>query len=132
MIPLEGEILRGAEQKAEKNEAKVRSGFWVTAAKAATKIPFMQDVIACYYCALDPKTPTKVRAILLAALAYFVLPLDSIPDFIAGFGFTDDIAVLWAVINSLKGHIKPEHTDLASSKMDEFRRLAEPQSSPEQ
>ena len=92
-VVLEGEILTGVEEEVSANETRVRKGFWITLAKAAEKIPFLEELVAAYYCALDPQTPSRVRAILLAALAYFVLPLDSIPDFIVGFGFTDDMAV---------------------------------------
>ena len=95
--------------KAQAQEKRVRRGFWRTAHKAASRIPFMEDLVACYYCALDPKTPTRVRAILLAALAYFVLPLDWVPDFVLGFGFTDDIAVLSAAIGAIRSSIDPRH-----------------------
>ncbi|MGB7287200.1 MAG: YkvA family protein [Salaquimonas sp.] len=122
---LEGEILKGAEEKAETNETKVRNGIWRTVAKASTKIPFLEDVVASYYCAMDPDTPSRVRAILLAALAYFVLPLDSIPDFIIGFGFTDDMAVLGAVIASIRGNITENHTELARSKLASLKEMAE-------
>ena len=40
----------------------------------------------------------RVRGILLAALAYFVLPFDAIPDLLAVVGFSDDIAVLAAAM----------------------------------
>ena len=70
---------------------------------------FMEDVVAAYYCALDTRTPTRVRGVLLAALAYFVLPTDFIPDFIFGLGFTDDVAVLTAAITALRSHITPAH-----------------------
>ena len=127
--PLEGEILEGlkdsAEENAPGNEEKVRKGFWNTIAKAADKVPFLEDLIACYYCALDPKTPTKVRTLLLAALAYFVLPLDAIPDFLVGFGFTDDIAVLWAVISTVKGHLRPEHIEAAKNKITQLKDSAD-------
>lgn len=122
---LEGEILHGAEEKASANETKVRNGFWKTLAKASAKVPFMEELVASYYCALDPSTPNRVRAILLAALAYFVLPLDSIPDFIIGFGFTDDMAVLGAVIASIKGNIQEKHTDLARTKLASLQEMAE-------
>jgi uncharacterized membrane protein YkvA (DUF1232 family) len=69
----------------------------------------MEDVVAAYYCALDPKTPTRTRAILMAALAYFVLPTDLVPDFILGFGFTDDIAVLTAAITAMRSALNPSH-----------------------
>jgi uncharacterized membrane protein YkvA (DUF1232 family) len=69
----------------------------------------MDEVLAGYYCALDPHTPARVRAILLAALAYFVLPLDSVPDFLLGFGFTDDIAVLMAALGAVRSNITEAH-----------------------
>ena len=72
---------------------------------------------------LIPKSPTRVRAILFAALAYFVLPLDTIPDFLVGFGFTDDMAVLGAVIASIRGNIKPRHTELARTKLAELANM---------
>lgn len=122
---LEGEILDGAEENAGQNEKRVRSGFWKTFAKAADKIPFLEDLVASYYCALDPQTPNRVRAVLLAALAYFVLPLDSIPDFLIGFGFTDDMAVLEAVIASIRGNIQPRHTELARTKLAELAAMKE-------
>lgn len=90
-------------------ESEVRAKFWRTAKKAARQIPFMEDVVAAYYCALDKETPLRVKGILLAALGYFVLPVDLIPDFIVGFGFTDDIAVLTAAITAVSNHITPAH-----------------------
>ena len=124
-VVLEGEILTGVEEEVSANETRVRKGFWITLAKAAEKIPFLEELVAAYYCALDPQTPSRVRAILLAALAYFVLPLDSIPDFIVGFGFTDDMAVLGAAIASIRGNIKEKHTDLARSKLASLKKMAE-------
>ena len=72
-------------------------------------MPFMEDVVAAYYCALDKETPLRAKGILLAALGYFVLPADAIPDFIFGLGFTDDIAVLTAAITAVRAHMKPAH-----------------------
>ena len=46
---------------------------------------------------------------MLAALGYFVLPVDVIPDFVLGLGFTDDIAVLTAAITAVSAHITPAH-----------------------
>lgn len=120
-IPLEGEILRGADEKMGANERRVRSGFWKKLAIASEKIPFLEEVVAAYYCALDPQTPGRVRAILLAGLAYFILPLDTIPDFLLGFGFTDDIAVLSGILATLRGNISDAHRSLARERLTEFR-----------
>lgn len=79
-------------------EKTIREKFWGKLMETAARIPFIDEVAAAYYCALDPQTPHKVRGILLAALAYFILPLDVIPDFLIGFGLTDDITVLMAAL----------------------------------
>ncbi|MEM7214576.1 MAG: YkvA family protein [Pseudomonadota bacterium] len=100
-----------AEEEAREN--RVRSDFWAKVRKSAGRIPFMDDVVAAYYCALDPETPAKVRGTLLAALAYFVLPLDSIPDFLMGFGLTDDITVLTVALSIVSGHLKDSHREAA-------------------
>jgi len=97
----------------EGREARVRKGFWKTVRKAAGKIPFMDEVVAAYYCALDPKTPHAVRGGLLAALAYFVLPLDMVPDFIIGVGFGDDLTILATVLALFKTHITADHREAA-------------------
>ena len=81
-------------------EARVRRDFWRVAKKAARAIPFMDEVVAAYFCALDPKTPLRVRATLIGALAYFVMPFDVVPDVLLAVGFTDDITVLAAAIAS--------------------------------
>lgn len=90
-------------------EGEVREKFWCTARKAARHIPFMEELVAAYYCALDRNTPLRAKGILLAALGYFILPADAIPDFVFGLGFTDDIAVLTAAIAAVRAHITPAH-----------------------
>ena len=96
-------------------EGEVREKFWRTAKKAARQVPFMDEVVAGYYCALDSNTPLRAKAILLAALGYFVLPVDTIPDIVLGLGFTDDVAVLTAAIAAVRAHMTPAHR-LAAKK----------------
>ena len=50
------------------------------------------------------------------------MPVDVIPDFILGLGFTDDMAVLLAAINVIRTHIKPEHYDKAQEALDKIRK----------
>ena len=42
--------------------------FWRTAKRAARRIPFMEEVVASYYCALDDKTPLRAKGILLGII----------------------------------------------------------------
>lgn len=90
-------------------EKQVRTGFWRKLGATAARIPFAEDVTAAYYCALDSGTPMRVRAMLFGALAYFILPTDSVPDFLPALGFTDDAAVIAAALNLLASHLRPEH-----------------------
>jgi uncharacterized membrane protein YkvA (DUF1232 family) len=95
------------------NERIVERGFWKKLLAVAGRIPFADDAAAAYFCATDPTTPTRVRGVLFAALAYFVMPFDVIPDFVAGLGFTDDAAVLAMALGLVSRHIKPRHIDRA-------------------
>ncbi len=54
----------------------------------------------------DFKLDTKAYLAIAGALAYVVLPIDIIPDFIPGVGFIDDIFVVGIVIKSLSDEIK--------------------------
>ena len=70
-----------------------------------------------YYALKDPKTSIKVKVILAAALAYFIMPIDVIPDWILGFGFTDDLAVIVMVLKQLSGSVTEEHYSLARRRL---------------
>jgi len=81
--------------------------------RVAGRIPFADDLAAAYYCALDPQTPRKVKLVLFTALGYFVLPIDAVPDVLAGLGFSDDAAVLATALALVGAHIEPRHTAAA-------------------
>ena len=97
---------------------RVEWSFWRKFRRASGRIPFAEDLVAAYYCAIDPATPTRVRAVLLAALGYFVLPTDAIPDVIMGLGFTDDATVLATTIGIVSSYIKPVHRVSAREALD--------------
>jgi uncharacterized membrane protein YkvA (DUF1232 family) len=81
-------------------------------------LPFVEDLVAAYYCALDPATPMRVRGILLAALAYFFFRCRYRPLTLLwrGLAFTDDAAVLTALFG-LASHIKPVHRAAAAKAL---------------
>ena len=100
-----------------RNEARVERGFWAKLRRSVGRVPFLEDAVSAYFCAFDPATPRPVKAMLLAALAYFVVPSDLIPDFIAGLGFTDDATVLFATLRLVAGNITPRHRRLARRRL---------------
>ena len=97
-----------------------RQQFWRKTRSVAASIPFAEDLLAAYYCAFDHATPLPVKASLIGALAYFVLPTDVIPDVLPVLGFTDDAAVLATAINLVAGHIRPEHRVAARDRLSQL------------
>src|SRR5437773_409775 len=95
----------------------VRQRFWIKLKQVAAKLPFIEDLLAAYYCAFDRQTPRHVQAALLGAIAYFILPFDFIPDMLPVLGFTDDAAVLATAIWLVASHITPEHRDAARAAL---------------
>ena len=104
------------------NEVRVSRGFWPKIRKVASRIPFADQVLSVWYAAKDPQTPATAKGIMFGALAYFVLPTDAIPDIFAGIGFTDDAAVIAALLATLGSNIKSHHRDQAKRALE---RLAE-------
>jgi len=98
----------------------LRDSFWLKLKRVAAQIPFAEDLLAAYYCAFDRETPLPVKATLLGAIAYFVLPIDAIPDFIPVIGYTDDAAVLAAAIKIVSDHITPAHRQAAREKLGSY------------
>jgi uncharacterized membrane protein YkvA (DUF1232 family) len=90
-------------------EERVKRGFWQALKRVARNVPFAEDLVAAYYCALDPGTPRRVKLILFGALAYFILPIDTIPDIVPLFGYSDDMALLAAAITGVARSITDEH-----------------------
>lgn len=107
--------------ESESDARIVREGFWPKITRTFSYIPFADKILAAYYCAMDPSTPFKVRATLLGALAYFILPFDIIPDFILGLGFTDDMAVIVTAFTLIRNHLTQEHLDRARDTIDRLR-----------
>lgn len=96
----------------QRNERTAR-GLIPKLLRLAGQIPFADDLASAYYCARDPLTPVKAKAVLFAAVAYFVMPVDMVPDAIVGLGFTDDAAVLATALGVVGAHVKERHRALA-------------------
>jgi len=103
------------------NETRVRAAFWPKIARVAARIPFADRLVSVYYAARDPETPLAAKGIMMGALAYFVLPTDAIPDVLLGIGFTDDAAVITALLATLGANVKKRHHEAAERA---FKRLA--------
>lgn len=109
-----------AARRALRDQEGVLGDVLALAKKLARSLPFAHDALSAYHCVRDPETPLRVRLTLLAALAYFVMPVDALPDYIPFLGYTDDAAVLGAAIAAVKNAMTPEHREKARETLEEI------------
>jgi uncharacterized membrane protein YkvA (DUF1232 family) len=65
----------------------------------------VEKALWLYLAARRPTTPAWARATVYGALAYFVLPVDAVPDLIPGAGYSDDLGVLAFAVATIAAHI---------------------------
>jgi uncharacterized membrane protein YkvA (DUF1232 family) len=111
----------GGDDRTARGRDGLRRDFWSKLKRLAAKLPFAEDLLAAYYCAFDRGTPLRVRLALLAALAYFVLPFDFIPDMLPLIGFADDAAVLFTALRLVSDHMRDEHRLAAREALARMR-----------
>ncbi len=92
-----------------RNEGLVREGFTAKAKRHIGRLPMAVEAVAMYFCLLDARTPMWVKATVAAALAYFIMPADAIPDFLPVVGFGDDAGVLTAALTAVASHLTDGH-----------------------
>ncbi len=117
----EAEALAG---RLAEDEQALKRRFWQKLRALAARLPFAEDLVAAHYCAFDRQTPAHVKAALVGALAYFVLPADMIPDVLPVIGYTDDAAMLAAAIRLVASHITPDHREAARRTLTRLREAA--------
>lgn len=76
-------------------------------------------VLILYYATFDKALPVKDRLMVIAALGYFILPADMIPDMLPG-GFADDAAALLYVVRHIWRNLSKDTFSKARLKLDEW------------
>lgn len=105
-------------RRADREESHLLAEALALLKRIARRIPFAEDALALYHCARDPATETRVKLIVLAALAYLVLPIDTIPDIVPFLGFGDDAAVIAAAVASVRGSVTEAHRARARETLE--------------
>lgn len=77
----------------------------------------VEKALWLYYAAQQPSTPAWARTVIYGALAYFVLPVDAMPDAIPVAGFTDDLGALVAALGTVSMYVTDQVKTMASEKM---------------
>jgi len=93
-----------------KNRLSLSTSLWKKISRVAGKagVKVVYAALALYYVTRDGAVPTFTKLKIYGALAYFIMPVDLIPDFIIGLGFADDLAALTWAFFEVQKHITPE------------------------
>ncbi len=97
-------------------------GLWQKLQKVAKKAgkPLISLVLTLYYVLISVDVPVKYKTMIIGALGYFILPIDLIPDVIAGLGYTDDLTALLAAHAAVKKNITPAIEQQVALKLKEW------------
>lgn len=96
--------------------------FWTKLKKFAVKAghSVVYTALLLYYTLQKPELPKKAKVTILAALGYFVLPLDLIPDFAVGIGYTDDLGALGVALIQVAMYIDDDVKQKARAKLADW------------
>ncbi len=87
----------------EKDIRYVDERLWEKVERVGKKISFANDIIALFQYMKDSYVSWHRKAIVVAALIYFISPIDAIPDIAPLIGYMDDLGVITALMKFL-GH----------------------------
>lgn len=73
-----------------------------------------------YYALQDENTPAWAKAIIIAALGYFISPIDAIPDITPVVGYSDDLGVLTMALATVGKFVTDEVKANADKKLQEW------------
>lgn len=102
--------------KEKYNESDLMAKIASVAKEAGKAIVY--NTLLLYYTLMSEEVPVSKKLIVMAALGYFIAPLDFIPDFLVS-GFLDDGSVLMFAINQIMPYVTDdvkEETRLKSAE----------------
>ena len=105
--------------KATQSTSFDEAGFWDKLATYARIAGYelVQKCLWLYYAAQSPTAPAWAKSVIYGALAYFVLPIDAIPDMIPITGFTDDLGALSAAVLAVAMFIDDDVRERADERL---------------
>lgn len=94
------------------------NGFWNKVKALGKKV--LKPALLLYYVMKSPDTPLGIKASIVGALGYLILPTDLIPDIVPLTGYTDDLGALLSVVKMCEAYITPEIKEQADAKLNEL------------
>ncbi|OGU55718.1 MAG: hypothetical protein A2V66_13785 [Ignavibacteria bacterium RBG_13_36_8] len=97
----------GSPAEYEERSKYVEENLWEKLERVGKKISFGKDILALYNYFMDPDVSWHRKTIVVGALAYFIFPLDAIPDIAPLIGYLDDLGVIAALLKYLGSELIP-------------------------
>lgn len=110
------------EQSMNSESLYSEEGLWEKIKKFASTAgkEVIEKVLLLFYSAQQPNVPLKAKATIFAALGYFIMPIDALPDGIPAVGFGDDLTALATALAICAFYITPEVKEQARQKMRDW------------
>jgi uncharacterized membrane protein YkvA (DUF1232 family) len=98
------------------------SSFWEKIKEFALKAgrEVIEKALWLFYAAQRPETPAWAKTVIYGALAYFISPIDAIPDITPVIGYVDDLGVIGGAITAVSFYINDEVKEQASEKLQNW------------
>ncbi len=98
------------------------SSFWKKIKSSALKAGenVIEMALRLYYAAQQSETPAWAKATIYAALAYFISPIDAIPDITPVVGYADDVGVMTAAVATVSAYINEDVKNKARQKLKDW------------
>lgn len=83
------------------------AAFWRKLSRFASSAgrELVEKALWLYYAAERPDVPRWAKLTIWGALAYFVMPVDAIPDLLPGVGYVDDLGALGAALATVASYV---------------------------
>jgi uncharacterized membrane protein YkvA (DUF1232 family) len=115
-------VLRPVQAREELSRAFSSDRFWAKLARTALVAgrQVVERALWLYYAAERPEVPRWAKLTIYGALAYFVLPLDAIPDIIPGAGYVDDLGALTTALLTVASYVNDDVRQRARARMHDW------------
>ncbi|SDG29783.1 Uncharacterized membrane protein YkvA, DUF1232 family [Limimonas halophila] len=110
----------------------VEHGFWARVREHLGGTARLEDGVTLYYCAVDPRTPLKVKALLMAALAAFVTPARGPVRVLGSLAGLNASALFAKALAAARAHVRDEHRERARAALARLRASSSKESSSEE
>jgi len=80
----------------------------------------VEKALLLFYAAQEEKAPAWAKGTIVAALGYFIVPLDAITDLAPGIGYADDLGVLVLAIAAVSRYINDDVRNRTAQKMRDW------------